>query len=141
MRAGYQVFPISPRNSPQAVTHLLSKTNVQLLFATKGPMENLAAGAFEGLDSAQRQTKLVPMPQFEDLYPTTEEKFEPLPPYKAGLEDYCLILHSSGEYISSGELGQGPDVSVQIGSTAFPKPIKWTHHAVNDVALVPCTSI
>lgn len=69
-------------------------------------------------DQAQPPTS--PMLSFSDIYPAEDhELFVPLPPVKHDMDDASYILHSSG-------------------STAFPKPIIWTHRRVVQVGLTPC---
>ncbi|KAI0070275.1 acetyl-CoA synthetase-like protein [Panus rudis PR-1116 ss-1] len=112
IRAGHVVFPISPRNSAQAVAHLLSKTDAgQVFVGPETSMKDLAAAALEILrDSGGRVPSVAGIPTFEDLYPMdSAENFEPLPSFKPDWNDPVIYMHSSG-------------------STAFPKPILWTHY-------------
>ncbi|KAI0045616.1 acetyl-CoA synthetase-like protein [Auriscalpium vulgare] len=123
MRAGLTVFPISPRNSPEAIAHLLKTTGTAyLLVSGEKMMQDLAQAALEVLrrDEGAREPELSAMPRFEDLY--TEDVFSgdlrPYPSVKFDLETNILILHSSG-------------------STAFPKPIPWSHPAFRALCGVP----
>ncbi|TCD70281.1 putative NRPS-like protein biosynthetic cluster [Steccherinum ochraceum] len=110
VRANYIAFPISPRNSPAAVAHLLKKVGVSFLFI--GPENNhqqLAAAAFKCLEA---EGVSVPdhcnMPVYEDLM-GPEHQTKLLPRYDYRPEETSIIIHSSG-------------------STAFPKPIIGWHH-------------
>ncbi|KAI0085552.1 hypothetical protein BDY19DRAFT_1020953 [Irpex rosettiformis] len=108
-RAGFTLFPISPRNSSAAVAHLLAQVDVDLLLVGREPsMQDLASDCFELLRASNLNVPpAAVMPIFSELFPANGEEAEPLPPidYEAG--DISMIMHSSG-------------------STAFPKPIRWT---------------
>ncbi|KAJ3520636.1 hypothetical protein NM688_g9133 [Phlebia brevispora] len=121
MRAGYIVFPISPRNSAAAVAHLISRTSTShALVGSEPALQELAAGALKILvDSEKAQPGMSNIPVFEDIFiDDHEETFEPLPPYKPGWDDPALIMHSSG-------------------STDFPKPIVWSHYRYLLAGYVP----
>ncbi|PCH42382.1 acetyl-CoA synthetase-like protein [Wolfiporia cocos MD-104 SS10] len=124
MRANYAAFPISIRNSPAAVAHLIKQVGVRhvVLGRNKGTQE-LFDATLEIL-KAQHPTADIPvaspMPVFEDLYlpesfniPAEDLLFE----FK-GSDAPAWISHSSG-------------------STAFPKPIWFTHHRVLQVLVMP----
>lgn len=106
MRAGYVPFPISTRNSPAAVAHLLEKTNVKHLIVGVDPaMQSLAAESLETLKS-QHPSATVPttsqMPVFSDLY---DERLGPVRaedvPYKQpSMQKPVFLLHSSGDLAS-----------------------------------------
>ncbi|KIM78762.1 hypothetical protein PILCRDRAFT_10982 [Piloderma croceum F 1598] len=121
IRAGYTVFPISPRNSAAAVAHLLSaKTVTHMLVSEEKSMQSLAKTALELMRSSMTEmpgTSLMPL--FEDIYIDEADMiFQPLPPTRPDLNELAAILHSSG-------------------STAFPKPIPWTHHRFLQLAVAP----
>ncbi|KAK0492011.1 NRPS-like enzyme [Armillaria luteobubalina] len=99
IRAGYTAFPISTRNSPVAVAHLLERTGCKSLLVSADP-------AMQDIARTQDGIKTVPMPTFEDLYLKNDS--EPLPHVRPDLEQLALIVHSSG-------------------STRFPTPIPYTH--------------
>ncbi|KAG7441935.1 acetyl-CoA synthetase-like protein [Guyanagaster necrorhizus] len=99
IRAGYTAFPISTRNSPAAITHLLASTACKHLFISADP-------AMQEIARMQGGINLIPMPTFEDLYLNNDS--EPLPHVRPDWEQAALILHSSG-------------------STRFPSPIAHTH--------------
>ncbi|KDQ07667.1 hypothetical protein BOTBODRAFT_166803 [Botryobasidium botryosum FD-172 SS1] len=113
IRAGYTAFPISPRNSPEAVAHLLHQTgSTHLVVGNEQALRELAQSAL-GLVARQHQRASaivdIPIPAFGDLYIENDVDFEPLPPMVTpDFTQTALILHSSG-------------------STSFPKPIPLTH--------------
>ncbi|KAI0633130.1 acetyl-CoA synthetase-like protein [Trametes polyzona] len=106
MYLGLTAFPISTRNSPIAVAHLVSKTGVRQLFVSADPaMQQLANEAVKLLNKDGVELELLPMPTYKDLYgPGGDDALVPMGDVSP--EKTCLILHSSG-------------------STAFPKPIKF----------------
>ncbi|KZT73708.1 acetyl-CoA synthetase-like protein [Daedalea quercina L-15889] len=123
-RAGYVPFPISTRNSPAAVAYLLEKTGVQHVFVgLDHAMQNLFADAVEVLKS-QYPSAGIPtaslMPEFGDLYTEELENVaaEDVPYEHPGLDKRAFLLHSSG-------------------STAFPKPIPFTHRSLVQFARYP----
>jgi acyl-CoA synthetase (AMP-forming)/AMP-acid ligase II len=102
LRAGFSVFPISPRNSPEAIAHLLKKTGSNYLLVGGEPMlQKLATSALE-LFQADGHPEIPSshMPHFEDLYPDddSDSEFENYPEVKFDLEAPSLILHSSGQH-------------------------------------------
>ena len=103
LRAGFSVFPISPRNSPEAVAHLLKKTGSNYLLVGGEPMlQKLANAALELLRAdGHPEIPASHMPHFEDLYPDddSDSEFENYPTVKFDLEAPSLILHSSGQYV------------------------------------------
>ncbi|KAI9459306.1 acetyl-CoA synthetase-like protein [Russula earlei] len=122
LRAGLAVFPISPRNSPEAVAHLLQKTKTSHLLVGGEPMlQKLAASSLELLRAeGHPEIPFSDMPRFEELYPLEglDSRSEHYPAVKFDLDAPSLILHSSG-------------------STAFPKPIVWPHKRLATSGTVP----
>ncbi|KAJ7087037.1 hypothetical protein C8R43DRAFT_939403, partial [Mycena crocata] len=125
LRANYIVFPISPRNSPAAVSYLINKVGVDhLLIGHEPVMLQLANDALEIL--GREFPRMVPpdvshVPSFEDLYlPASERSISPedLPYEYKGPDVTACIMHSSG-------------------STAFPKPIYWSNHRTIQAAIIP----
>lgn len=100
IRAGYVPFPLSPRNSPAAIAHLLSKTECTHLFVSEDPsMQGLSAGSLKVLASQGGQSvERIPIPFFDDVYAeATEEELNAITKVKhAELTGPGLILHSSG---------------------------------------------
>ena len=103
LRAGFSVFPISPRNSPEAVAHLLKKTGSNYLLVGGEPMlQKLASTALELLQAdGHPEIPSSHMPHYEDLYPgdDSDSEFENYPAVKFDPEAPSLILHSSGQHI------------------------------------------
>ncbi|KAF8576894.1 acetyl-CoA synthetase-like protein [Ramaria rubella] len=105
-------FPISTRNSAAAVAHLVGAKDIKYIWVTEGPMRTLIDEALiqGGLDNVE----ILNIPSFSELYvdtsrsctPQVEEPEDGHP--TVDLDRPALILHSSG-------------------STAFPKPLVWTH--------------
>ena len=104
MRAGFAVFPISPRNSPEAIAHLLKKSGARHLMVGGEPMlHKLAATSLELLRVVGHpEIPVSNMPQFEDLYPrdSSHTEFKYYPAVKFDLHAPALILHSSGKHVT-----------------------------------------
>ena len=113
LRAGFTVFPVSPRNSPEAVAHLLKKTGANHLLVGREPaLQKLATTSLELLRADGHPG--IPhsnMPNFEDLYPHDEPdiEFKHYPVVKFDMDAPSLILLSSGQ--SSGALSRGHDIN------------------------------
>ncbi|KAJ7655842.1 hypothetical protein DFH06DRAFT_992336 [Mycena polygramma] len=125
LRANYVAFPISPRNSPAAIAHLISKAEVKhLLIGHEVAMADLANSAIQILKeeypvAAVPDVSLVPL--FDELFlPASNNAVSPedLPYENMGSDAIACIMHSSG-------------------STAFPKPIYWSNHRTIETALIP----
>ncbi|KAF7984474.1 hypothetical protein HWV62_14586 [Athelia sp. TMB] len=114
MRANCVPFPISPRNSPAAVAHLLQETGaMHLVVGAESSMHELAAASlalFTGV-----HPRVSDMPTHEELYCVAEDNSIFLPLSRPAMSDSAVILHSSG-------------------STSFPKPIYWTQHGILQIA-------
>ncbi|KAK0463970.1 uncharacterized protein EV420DRAFT_1638889 [Desarmillaria tabescens] len=127
LRANYVFFPISPRNSPVAVAHLLHKVGVQyVLVGQDASMQDLANEALEILKSRyslDTLPELSSIPIFEDYFQSQWERSIDaeldIPLLPTDPDSVAFYLHSSG-------------------STAYPKPIAWTHHRVLQMGLIPC---
>ncbi|EKM49937.1 uncharacterized protein PHACADRAFT_213717 [Phanerochaete carnosa HHB-10118-sp] len=110
-RAGFVAFPISPRNSPEAIAHLLAETGVSHIFISA---EDALQRLWDASTDVLARTGGAPplrhdVPAFQELYPAEPDvHFKLLPAPDVRWDDVTIILHSSG-------------------STAFPKPIPWTH--------------
>ena len=124
LRAGFITFPISPRNSPAVVAHLLSKVNVaHVLVGRDKLMQDLAREALN-LMRAQYPHSTIPttsnMPTFEDHFQARDQD---------ALESKCnvhnihhdlnsettvvLYLHSSGKALFSSVLLQLPLIALE----------------------------
>ncbi|KAK0196977.1 hypothetical protein F5146DRAFT_1153799, partial [Armillaria mellea] len=126
LRANYVFFPISPRNSPVAVAHLLHKVDVQhVLVGRDASMQDLANAALEILKSqysSDMSPEQSPIPVVEDYFQSQWEKnidaeLE-LPLLPIDPDSPALYLHSSG-------------------TTAHPKPVVWTHHRLLQLSMIP----
>lgn len=124
-RANYIVFPISPRNSPEAVAHLIDKAEVKHLLIGHEPsmleLANRALDILKSRDSSRTTPDVSHVPLFEDLFlPASERNLTPdsLPLEDRGPKACVCIMHSSG-------------------STAFPKPIYWSNHRIIQAATIP----
>lgn len=110
VRANYVVFPISPRNSPTAIAHLIDKVGVNhLLIGHEPAMLELANDALDILRSQYPLTAAPDVsyvPLFEDLFlPSSERSLVLDLPYEyKGPDATACIMHSSG---SSCEISVG----------------------------------
>lgn len=138
IRANFVVFPISPRNSAQAVAHLILEVGVDHILVGHDPsMQNLVEGAMQIVKaSVSSPPSLSAMPLFEDLYrhdlPSHEEQSvaENHSPDKL-----VMYLHSSGR--CTLRYSYHTAKNDPLGSTAYPKPIPWTNHRLIQLALIP----
>ncbi|EMD35494.1 hypothetical protein CERSUDRAFT_157295 [Gelatoporia subvermispora B] len=106
MYSGLTPFPLSTRNSPAAVAHLVRSTGIHLLVVSLDPaMQRLAQQVQEILSADGHPLQFASMPKFDELYNDSEEGLD-AQMGELGLDNIMLILHSSG-------------------STAFPKPIPF----------------
>lgn len=122
MRAGYSAFPISTRNSPAAVAHLLQKVKVaHVLVGAEHALQVLISNSLYLIEGEAKPT-ISAMLSYDNIYLKDDENFDPLPPIEYNAEDTAYLVHSSG-------------------STAFPKPIAWTHYQNLQVSLSPCQSL
>ncbi|TFK37074.1 hypothetical protein BDQ12DRAFT_221196 [Crucibulum laeve] len=123
LRAGFQAFPISPRNSPAGIAHLLHATHATHIIMSHDPgIQRLASAACaqrKASGMAAPPVQAIPLPTFEYLFGGSEEDFEPLPPMVPPLPtDPSLILHSSG-------------------SMSFPKPVAMAYRNLFVFGLAP----
>ncbi|KAH8110855.1 acetyl-CoA synthetase-like protein [Phellopilus nigrolimitatus] len=121
MRTGCTIFCISPRNSSAAVTTLLAQTGAAHLFVSAdASLQTLASAALDDL-SAESPVQKHEMAVFEDFFPTKgcDPDFTPEPLAEIDMDAPAAIFHSSG-------------------STAFPKPINFTHRALIWAAVSVC---
>lgn len=110
MRVGFTPFPISPRNSPTATSHLLTQTGTKFLYVSRDRATRDIVSSV--LEMHTDNLKILEMPTFDDLYDPVDHlplNQDMLPPMiTPDMLSPCLILHSSG-------------------TTAFPKPITYNH--------------
>ncbi|KAG2005476.1 ICS [Coprinopsis cinerea AmutBmut pab1-1] len=115
-RAGCVAFPISPRNSPSAVAHLITSVNVTHLFVGREPaMGALTNAALDLISAPEERPRLVQMPLFEELYGQPPVDPQDVVYEKRGLDSRIAYLHSSG-------------------STSFPKPIPFSSRRFIEIA-------
>lgn len=104
IRAGYVPFPISPRNSPAAVAHLLSTKEVShLLVGGEHSLQNLATASSNLMKASTAKIPTSLMPIYDDLYVSGEgAPFNPLPFKRPAIDEVIIILHSSGMHPTTG---------------------------------------
>jgi acyl-CoA synthetase (AMP-forming)/AMP-acid ligase II len=105
LRAGYQAFPISPRNSDLAVAHLVQSTACSHIFVSADPaMQKLAGAAGDKISALGGELNIVAIPTFEELFDSSVA-LGPIPQMeKFGLDEPAVILHSSGTQTASRSL-------------------------------------
>lgn len=102
IRANCVAFPISPRNSPAAVAHLLDKVGARhILVGREQAMQDLVAQSLEVSKSQYGtvvEAGLSSMLTFADLYSSGEAIGPEDVPYERQESDVpALIMHSSGQ--------------------------------------------
>ncbi|KAF7316041.1 Aminoadipate reductase [Mycena indigotica] len=119
-KAGFIPFPISPRNSPAALIHLLTATKTSRIYTTHASLGPLIAAI--KVHYACTEILIEEMPTLGQVYPflgreTAESPFVPYPSPQAvaPLDSVTSYLHSSG-------------------STGLPKPIPLTHRSIQLIA-------
>ncbi|KAI0050773.1 acetyl-CoA synthetase-like protein [Auriscalpium vulgare] len=118
LRLGLVAFPISPRNSPIAVAHLIRSSHViQLFVSPDAAMQQLASDVVDLLMKEHVAIELLPIIQFVDVADGSTDP-ESIEIKKGSLEDDLILLHSSG-------------------STAFPKIIPLTNRMVLQHSKIP----
>lgn len=143
MRAGYAVFPLSIRNSPTAVAHLIDKTQVKhILVGQEQAMHDLLDDALDILKSKYPSTPVPgssPLLVFGELYNSSSDEravTSNLPYEFKGSDAPAMILHSSGSCSPMVYSEHCLDWHI-AGSTAFPKPITFTNNRVIELAASP----
>lgn len=90
-------FLISPRNSAVAIAYLLKETNSVYVWATDGPMMDLAEAALKSDTSLKTQCRK--FPSFDDLFHTEPSALpESYDNSVVPLSTPFLIFHSSGRF-------------------------------------------
>ncbi|KAE9385222.1 acetyl-CoA synthetase-like protein [Gymnopus androsaceus JB14] len=123
MKAGLVPFPISPRNSPSALLHLIRKTSAHRIIMTQTTLQGVIDGLKAELETFNPTyvLSIEEAPTLHDAYPhlgkeTTEDPFAPISAtFSPKDSDKGIYLHSSG-------------------STGLPKPILLTHQILKDDA-------
>ncbi|KIK81855.1 hypothetical protein PAXRUDRAFT_806336 [Paxillus rubicundulus Ve08.2h10] len=122
MRAGFTPFPISPRNSPTATSHLLTQTGTKFLYVSRDRATCDIVSSLLAVHTSD--LRIIDMPTFHDLYNEIDHSplnHDMLPPMiTPDMLSPCLVLHSSG-------------------TTAFPKPITYSHEDLLQFARLPST--
>ncbi|TFK52863.1 acetyl-CoA synthetase-like protein [Heliocybe sulcata] len=134
VRAGYAAFLISPRNSPSAIAHLLSKVKVShVVVGSEGALQELVKQSLDmfAADENCTQPDVSKIPVFEELY-NEDEEFQPLSFERPDMDDPAIILHSSGKFLLTDHRD-----ARYAGSTAFPKPVIWTHYRMLQLGVIP----
>ncbi|THH29823.1 hypothetical protein EUX98_g4374 [Antrodiella citrinella] len=99
MRAGFTFFAISPRNSPEAVAHLLTKTETAFLLVSPESSTVTLAESASGIiqSTGGVSPKIDRMPVFEDLCAAVDDvSFDSYPTVAHDGESVAMIFHSSG---------------------------------------------
>ena len=101
IRANCAAFPISPRNSPAAVAHLLDRIGARhILVGREQAMQDLVAQALQILESQcgmMPDVTLSSMLTYTNLYLSGEATTIEDVPYERRTSDIpALIMHSSG---------------------------------------------
>lgn len=106
MRLGLTPFPLSIRNSPIAIAHLIKKTQIQQLFVSPDPaMQRLRKDSLAILKQDGIDIEVMPMIQFDAISDESAQAVEldtvDLQVPKIDMSTLAIILHSSGEYLQS----------------------------------------
>ncbi|KAI0050775.1 acetyl-CoA synthetase-like protein [Auriscalpium vulgare] len=109
LRLGLVAFPISPRNSPIAVAHLIRSSHViQLFVSPDAAMQQLASQVVDLLLKEDVAIELLPMIRFTEVADGDPDAELSIEVKRRGMDDDLILIHSSG-------------------STAFPKVIPFTN--------------
>ncbi|TFK50396.1 acetyl-CoA synthetase-like protein [Heliocybe sulcata] len=120
MRAGLIPYPMSPRNSAAAISHMLQKTSCHRLITTSVSLESLVSAVKSELSTINYDLRIDEMPSVHDVFPRLghEAVEHPFTPYstlaKCEADDVVIYLHSSG-------------------STGFPKSIPHSNRTLMSV--------
>lgn len=121
LRAGYVAFPISPRNSPLAIAHLLTSVSATHILVSSDPSIQSQYNDTFGLLQNGLELQKIEMPTHETLFKGYELEFRPVPMAKLDINSIACIYHTSG-------------------TTALPSPIYLTHRALYCFSTVPTHS-
>ena len=138
MRAGGICFPISPRNSPAAVAHLLAKTDCHDVFVSPDRAMQDLISASKSLIPEPFDLAVHATPIFDELFPSGVEgsKEVTFKAPKRAPNELGGIYHSSGR--ASCLAYQSLSEFAFQGSTAFPKPIFFKNSAFVQFAASIC---
>ncbi|KAE9406882.1 putative aminoadipate reductase [Gymnopus androsaceus JB14] len=123
MKAGLVPFPISPRNSPTALLHLIRESSAHRIIVTQATLQAVVDGLKAELETFDPTYALSfeEAPALHDAYPflgkeTAEDPFTPISATFSPKDlDKSIYLHSSG-------------------STGLPKPILYTYQFIKDAS-------
>jgi acyl-CoA synthetase (AMP-forming)/AMP-acid ligase II len=97
------VFPISPRNSPAAICHVLRTVSAHRLIVTESSFRSLLDDVKAELASSDYSLQIQELPTMDAIYPhlaqeTTKHEFEAiaLPPRSDNPDEVVMYIHSSG---------------------------------------------
>ncbi len=102
LRAGFTVFPMSPRIDPEAITNLLIRAKVDYIFTSSEPaIRALGASAVakvpEDAQGPSPAIQILSMPSFEELFPcNVEDAAYPVHTPLYDTKQSTIILHTSG---------------------------------------------
>ncbi|KAE9406881.1 acetyl-CoA synthetase-like protein [Gymnopus androsaceus JB14] len=121
MKAGLVPFPMSPRNSPTALLHLIRESSAHRIIMTQATLQAVVNGLKAELETFDPTYALSfeEAPALHDAYPflgkeTAEDPFTPISAtFSPNDLDKSIYLHSSG-------------------STGLPKPILYTYQFIKD---------
>lgn len=140
MRLGLTPFPLSVRNSPVAVAHLINKAQLLQVFVSPDPaMQRLVAEARDILRRDGLDIEVMDMIQFEDLQDKLEgtgvndvaRLTEELKLQKVNMNDTAVIIHSSGIRIPFILPLSKSYLSIRLaGTTSFPKAVYLSHRVI-----------
>lgn len=100
IRTGCTAFPLSPRESPEAIAYLLSEGKADyIVVSPEAALQKLAEAAISLLNE-HRRPKKADTPNFTQLFPNVG--FDPglpfIPSAKQDMEGVAAIYHSSGAF-------------------------------------------
>ena len=101
LRAGHIAFPISPRNSPEAIAHLLLSVSATHILVSSDPTIQSQYESTENLLRGKLEPKKIGKPTHCDFFveydSDSESLFEPVPLAKIDVNSIACIYHTSGK--------------------------------------------
>ncbi|EJT98656.1 acetyl-CoA synthetase-like protein [Dacryopinax primogenitus] len=139
MRAGFEVFPISNRNSEAGIKHLITAVDVHYLVGSIGgdgkpptALQTAIQHVIKGLKEDKYEFTLIPEPQFSEIYPRLAHR--PMPAYDevADAENTTLMppLSTMPSFLNADIHTHPCLIMHSSGSTKFPKPIRQNQQAM-----------
>ncbi|TFK50162.1 putative aminoadipate reductase [Heliocybe sulcata] len=117
MRAGFVAYPMSNRNSPAAICHMLQATGCHRIIVSSDTLSGLVSGISAHASALDYDIHVSALPSLRTAFPhfgqeTLQDKFVPYPTLEnCGPDDVITFIHSSG-------------------STGFPKSIPHTNRSI-----------